>query len=110
MCPLYKSGGETNEHLFYSCAYTKGVWVILRKQLSMPYMWLEDSLRNNINNFFNDNTLKTWRELPFTVYWCIWQSRNISLLNGKNIPIWVVACWVEVSYKDHSSSISPNIL
>lgn len=93
--------------MFFNCAYTREVWVMIRNWFKETSLWVEDTFKNSLHKLFCYRSLKVWSSLPFIVSWCIWKSCNKALFFDMDTPTWVVSMWIEVGYNDHYFVVCP---
>eukprot|EP00253_Pinus_taeda_P002811 PITA_02811 len=102
-CPLCKSDGETINHLFIFCAFTRQIWAEVTTLLKIHARWGHDTLESAWRKWWQDFPDGNLRNLPLIFCWGIWLARNKSIFQDKDTPSSVIATNIAAIY----SALSP---
>lgn len=90
-CPRCCSAVETEDHLFFGCPYAQMIWRasgVANDIMLDPQATLEDKIQSCLTCSFAP-VMAHLNELPISILWRIWKSRNLLIFQQKSIQWWV---------------------
>jgi len=80
LCSLCLSEGETIEHLFIHCRFTRNLWNNIFSSLHIVWSWDLMSIKECLLNWYDLN--QTHKTLLIFICWGIWKCRNHMICDG----------------------------
>ena len=88
ICALCSKAVDSVYHLFFHCIVWKNVIDIIKEQYHITPSFQSDDLCSYLEKWtdcFSKNS--AYYYLPFLAMWVVWKVRNISIFEGKNVPV-----------------------
>ena len=88
ICALCRSDVDSVEHIFYHCSLWKNIFSCLLEQHHLSHSFLSDGLCSFLEMWtVNYSKQSGYCFLPFLSMWAVWKAMNLSIFEGKIVPI-----------------------
>jgi len=82
ICILCKHEGESVNHLFVHCTFTKCIWSEIKVALHISEEWGDTPFKDNLEKWYKK--VRNHKELPVFICWGVWRTRNYMIFENKS--------------------------